>query len=74
MLQSGNLDYNYLYTRMVARTVKARLILPQANSLCYKDGQCKFIFGFYYKRKCVLSFHHYKVYQKLLREKVKSLC
>ena len=23
---------------MVARTVKARLILPQANSLCYKDG------------------------------------
>ena len=30
--------YNYLYTRMVARTVKARLILPQANSLCYKDG------------------------------------
>ena len=28
---------NYLYTRMVARTVKLRPILPQeTNSLCYK--------------------------------------
>ena len=27
---------NYLYTRMVAQTVKLRPILPQANSLCYK--------------------------------------
>ena len=27
---------NYLYTRMVAGTVKLRPILPQANSLCYK--------------------------------------
>ena len=27
---------NYLYTRMVARTVKLHPILPQANSLCYK--------------------------------------
>ena len=36
----GNRRYsrfrNYLYTRMVARTVKLRPILPQANSPCYK--------------------------------------
>ena len=36
----GNRRYsifrNYLYTCMVARTVKLRPILPQANILCYK--------------------------------------
>ena len=34
-----NKTRNYLYTRMVARTMKARLILPQAtNSIHYKDA------------------------------------
>ena len=36
---------NYLDTRIVVRTMKLRLTLAQANSLCYK---CKHIFGFYY--------------------------
>ena len=38
---------NYLDTRIVVRTMKLRLTLAQANSLCYK---CKHIFGFYYNR------------------------